>query len=813
MPEYLAPGVYVEEIEIGARPIEGVSTSTAGFLGYAERGPLNKPTLVTSFADFGRIFGGYLPAKKNGKPLGKIRWLAYAVSGFFENGGKRAYITRVAKEPNAKAAKGLLPKLDKSGTPVTLNEDVEAKNLALALNTNVDTLWTANDVLLLSDGTQSEYLEYKGTTMEISFQSGAKLASTYKAGTEIQKGTKTSGQPKTIETEAGENTSEIELDNVTNIAVDNHLLIEDGNKTEVVVVTEITDPTIKIANPLRYTHAVGTEVFKLITAKKTTLCSHASKDGTKLYVDGSTTLAADEFIIIGNEYIQISAPLKSTAVFQILPALKYDHKKGKELIKLDPAVKVNAASEGTWGDSIKLVVKQSSLCETKLEEKAEKTERLDLETVTGIEAGSILKLSSNNSTEYVTVSETHKTSTASFVILTTKISGTFAADSMVQSQEFDLIVKDIDRDEVFKNLSLEDKHSRYIKKIVTEKSSNLIRIGDVSTDGDVIVMPTPDDLPGWRLETVKGDDGFPVDANDDKELNTIFYTMDNPEPDKRTALNTFKNVDEINIVAMPGMDSKHLQGKLITHCEVVMGDRFAVLDPGALADLDAIKSQRNLHDSSYAALYYPWISVFDSLTKEYINVPPSGHVCGIYARSDVERGVHKAPANEKINGVFALEKLNGKHRIVNKGSQEILNPLGINCIRQFPGRGIRVWGARTVTSNSLWKYINVRRLFLYLEESIEKGTQWVVFEPNDEKLWARVIQTISQFLTAVWKSGALMGSTPEEAFFIKCDRTTMTQSDIDNGKLICLIGVAPVKPAEFVIFRIAQWQGGSAATE
>jgi len=180
---------------------------------------------------------------------------------------------------------------------------------------------------------------------------------------------------------------------------------------------------------------------------------------------------------------------------------------------------------------------------------------------------------------------------------------------------------------------------------------------------------------------------------------------------------------------------------------------------------------------------------------------------GIFSRSDQDRGVHKAPANEVVRGAVGLKYL------LNTGEQDILNPIGVNCIRSFPGRGIRVWGARTLSSNTLWKYINVRRLFLFLEESIEEGTQWVVFEPNDEKLWARVKQTITQFLTRVWKDGALMGTTTEEAFFVRCDRTTMTQDDIDNGRLIVLIGVAPVKPAEFVIFRIAQWQGGSEVSE
>jgi uncharacterized protein len=188
-------------------------------------------------------------------------------------------------------------------------------------------------------------------------------------------------------------------------------------------------------------------------------------------------------------------------------------------------------------------------------------------------------------------------------------------------------------------------------------------------------------------------------------------------------------------------------------------------------------------------------------------LPPGGYVAGIYARSDTERGVHKAPANEVVLGASDVEFQ------ISKGEQDVLNPKGVNVIRSFPGRGIRVWGARTLSSNSLWKYINVRRLFIFIEASVEKGTQWVVFEPNDDRLWARVRATINQFLTGVWRSGALMGTTPEEAFFVKCDRSTMTQDDIDNGRLVCVIGIAPVKPAEFVVFRIAQWQGGSVATE
>ena len=269
-------------------------------------------------------------------------------------------------------------------------------------------------------------------------------------------------------------------------------------------------------------------------------------------------------------------------------------------------------------------------------------------------------------------------------------------------------------------------------------------------------------------------------------------------PGKRKGLNGFSDIDEISIIYSPNANNiPGLVESLITHCELLT-DRFAIIDSDQNKIPDDLKP-RDANDTEYAAFYYPWIKIIDPNLGTQITIPPGGHVAGIYARSDEERGVFKAPANEVVGGASDLEFQ------ITKGEQEILNPRSVNVIRSFPGRGIRVWGARTLSSDSLWKYINVRRLFIFLEESIEDGTQWVVFEPNDEKLWARVKQTITQFLTQVWRDGALMGNTPEEAFFVKCDRTTMTQNDLDNGRLIVMIGVSPVKPAEFVIFRIAQW--------
>ncbi|MCU0889056.1 MAG: phage tail sheath subtilisin-like domain-containing protein [Rubritepida sp.] len=204
---------------------------------------------------------------------------------------------------------------------------------------------------------------------------------------------------------------------------------------------------------------------------------------------------------------------------------------------------------------------------------------------------------------------------------------------------------------------------------------------------------------------------------------------------------------------------------------------------------------RGQHDSKYAALYHPWLVIPapGGASGETALLSPEGAMAGIYARSDIERGVHKAPANEVVRGILRFS------RNVTRGDQDVLNPEGVNCLRFFEGRGQRVWGARTISSDPEWTYVNVRRLFIYLEHSIDRGTQWAVFEPNNETLWLRIRLTIESFLTEVWRTGALMGTKPEEAFFVRCDRTTMTQSDLDNGRLICLIGVAPTKPAASII--------------
>ncbi|MDB5678520.1 phage tail sheath family protein [Sphingomonas bacterium] len=276
------------------------------------------------------------------------------------------------------------------------------------------------------------------------------------------------------------------------------------------------------------------------------------------------------------------------------------------------------------------------------------------------------------------------------------------------------------------------------------------------------------------------------------------FKGENADTSLRTGLSALE-LDEFRDVALvyaPAADDT-VAKEVYEHCERSKF-RFAVIDPHkSSADVSLITPRDNW-DTEYAAFYYPWIGVADLRSGQKKMVPPGGHVLGLYARTDVTRGVWKAPANDTLSGVFDLEYL------VNDQMQQMLNPNGVNAIRKFPGRGIRVWGARTLSSNSLWKYVSVRRLFIFLERSIYEGTQWVVFEPNDERLWERVKDTIRLFLRTQWRNGALMGVTEDQAFTIACDRSTMTQDDILNGRLICEIGIAPVRPAEFVVFRIFQ---------
>ncbi len=268
-------------------------------------------------------------------------------------------------------------------------------------------------------------------------------------------------------------------------------------------------------------------------------------------------------------------------------------------------------------------------------------------------------------------------------------------------------------------------------------------------------------------------------------------------------------IDEISLIAAPGITDPVVQHNLLDHCER-LSSRFAILDgPEKPAELTDATIRANVRESDYGSIYFPWIKIFDygqKLTNPdtdgEISIGASGHVAGIYSRVDHERGVHKAPANEVVRGALDVDFQ------ITKNLQDGLNPTGVNCIRNI-NDAIRVWGARTIggDANTDLKYINVRRTLIFLRESIDRGTQWVVFEPNDRSLWAKIVRNVTAFLTVVWRDGALFGSTPAEAFYVKCDDETNPPEDRDLGRVTTEIGVAIVRPAEFVIFRISQWSG------
>ena len=376
-----------------------------------------------------------------------------------------------------------------------------------------------------------------------------------------------------------------------------------------------------------------------------------------------------------------------------------------------------------------------------------------------------------------------------------------------------------DRTDSYGGLSTHPRHKRSITRILQledpEDEDAVVWLNwkasptdPLNTVPDAIAAAVALSNPASDKRLTSGNDGKLVTPDD---LTGAATSADDPKP---TGLNALAEVEDIAIVAAPdagdlGANSRAAAQAVVDHAEQCRY-RIAIIDGPKGSTLSGIRVFRGQFDSTRAALYHPWVIVLDPLQPAtqgapppQIALPPSGFVAGIYARTDIQRGVWKAPANEIVRGMSRFEAN------INTGRQQVLNPEGINALRFFQGRGNRVWGARTASSDPEWKYVNVRRLFIYLEHSIDKSTQWAVFEPNGDRLWANIRQTIEDFLLNEWTNGALLGTKPEEAYFVRCDRTTMTQNDLDNGRLICLIGVAPVRPAEFVIFRIGQWTAES----
>ncbi len=462
-----------------------------------------------------------------------------------------------------------------------------------------------------------------------------------------------------------------------------------------------------------------------------------------------------------------------------------------------PVITFYAKNPGCWGDNIRIVITPASKAKTQILEVIETAEgkKYLVKNGAGFNPGDIVMYTDQTSVVYNQVVKNQD----NIISFKEEFEEGVVDKKLVPTQivsvcEFSVEVSYGDIVEFYENMSFNIEASNYIDKKMAK--SELVEAHYTGTPGAEIVPPFVQIAgEGEAVASVSMSGGSNGSVT---SLSAADFIGEDRGAGKRTGIQSFLDNDMVSLMAVPGVTDPNVQLTLVAHCEN-LGSRFAVLDmPKDLKKVDELITHRDIFDSNYAALYHPWLTVFDPLDKKNISIPPSGSMLGIYARSDNTRGVHKAPANEVVRGCVGLECQ------FNKGEQDILNPKGINLIRSFPGQGIRVWGARTATSNSSWKYVNVRRLFIFIEESIKANTNWAVFEPNDEVLWVRVQRTISVFLTNLWRNGSLAGTSPEEAFFVNIGRNTMSQDDIDNGRLICVIGVAPVKPAEFVIFRISQ---------
>lgn len=376
------------------------------------------------------------------------------------------------------------------------------------------------------------------------------------------------------------------------------------------------------------------------------------------------------------------------------------------------------------------------------------------------------------------------------------------ATAFAESVEFDLLIEKMSNGvafetELFTGLSLNDASPSYVARVLGSAEAGGANPSD---DGDSAMVRAHVPASG----EVRPDAGLhDITGGSDGTITPATYIGNASEdPDERTGIQALANEPGISLVAIPGQTDVSAQKALLTHCEQQVY-RFAVLDAPQGAKLKEARDYRGEFDSTRAALYYPWLNVAAPFGPQgdLHAIPPSGHMLGIYARTDNSRGVWKAPANEVVRNILGFDIA------VNKGEQDILNPVHVNCLRDFRAeqRGLRVWGARTLSSDPEWKYVPVRRTFLFIEQSLDAGLQWAVFEPNAKPLWDTVKQSITGFLDSIWRQGGLAGVTQEQAFFVNVGYgITMEQADLDNGRLIVEVGIAPVNPAEFVIIRISQ---------
>lgn len=458
-------------------------------------------------------------------------------------------------------------------------------------------------------------------------------------------------------------------------------------------------------------------------------------------------------------------------------------------------LKINAKNIGNWGNTIKFSIRKELQIKTNILRECEDEEKkiYAVKSITGFKEGDLIELINQEQHQYNRIQAIRD----GILEMEVPFEIPYKDDAMLPSiyiyrVGFEIKAECENMVEAY-HVSLNDAASDDMRQMVSK--GLLIEANFMMKHNSLAIMEdwltSVDITEEWQSFFLQG--GKSV-----YEESTDLYIGNDLGPGKRTGLCAFKEVDDVSIMCIPGVTIPEVQSALVEHCEN-FSNRFAILDlPKDTQSIDEMLQHRSYFDTTYGACYHPWLQYYDASLKRNEYFPPSATIAGIYARVDNQRGVHKAPANETIRGCTGLQV----H--YNEAEQGKVNPKGVNLIRALPGQGIRVWGARTMSSDGNWKYVNVRRLFIYIEESIRANTNWAVFEPNDANLWLRVESSVRMFLNTLWRNGALVGASPDEAFFVNIGASTMTQDDILNGRLICVIGAAPVRPAEFVIFRITQ---------
>lgn len=759
MPEYLAPGVYVEETSFRAKSIEGVSTTTAGFIGPCRYGPITqRPDILTGLVEFEYFYGdgSALAFEDRGTPDERTNYLWHAARSFFEEGGKRLYIARIFRRVDDTDPHNPKPY---GPPPDTLTDDAEAALLAEVAEQQPDGHARA---LLVSEST--------GQALELVRQ--ARACATAKQGAHAAEAAAAATAAAAALAKVTAPTALHDAASATSAAAAAAVAADPGDAAAVTAAV----------HALR-THADALEDLALGEglALRARFPGDAGNFRIRVYFrygqnvlgmrDGEAAVPG----LMHNDIVLIDTP--DAAANQLYRA------------RWDAEARSWSFEPADGGSDVELAHLDP--------ENADPTKRQRVRVLSL--AVSVEPMDASSGAEVwdgLAADPAHARSgapdsiVAAFRILP-------AADPQARTLPIEVLAGDsIDTGlalvAVFEGAHAAANPLGATPADATNSLSHALR--DPDADGAIRFM---------EVRLAGGNDGAPLSATE--------YTgrAELTDPYK-TGLASFEDIEDISIVAAPGStfgyelsdtsrsNAQAILNEVIAHA-ARMRYRIAVLDSGNGQSIAAVRTMRARFDSTYAALYYPWVKVRDPVTRQDLMLPPSGFVAGIYARNDIERAVWKAPANEVVRGAIGFELM------LNRAQQEVLNPEGINCFRFFEGRGMRLWGARTISSDPEWKYVNIRRYFCYLERSIDKGTQWAVFEPNGDKLWANVRRTIEDFLLNEWQSGALLGDRPEKAYFVRCDRSTMTQNDLDNGRLICLIGVAPLKPAEFVIFRIGQW--------